>query len=351
MPSTVLGLDVGGANLKAAHTDGTARSRPFALWKDPAGLPAALAALVGEMPRADVLAVTMTGELCDCFETKREGVAAILDAAESAAGAVPVRVWRTDGCFVSPAEARQAPVLTAAANWLALATFAGRYVPQGPALLIDVGSTTTDIIPLRDGRPAPRGLTDEERLRTSELVYTGVRRTPVCALAGSGCTAELFATTLDVYLLLGMVPEDGDDRDTADGRPATRRHAHFRLARMYGGDGELTPKDATRLWARDVHIAQLWVLGAAFETVVYDLGAWPAHYILSGSGEFLARDAWDDFSASKMLPYHLPFLQQGPGAPRSPAARLLSLSERLGPEVSRAACAYAVAVLASEMEG
>jgi hypothetical protein len=81
---------------------------------------------------------------------------------------------------------------------------------------------------------------------------------------------------------------------------------------------------------------------------VWILQAWPAVCLLSGSGEFLVRDAWDDFSASETLPYHLPFLQQGADAPRPPAAQFLSLSERLGPEGSRAACAYAVAVLASE---
>ena len=177
--AAVLGLDIGGANLKAAHTAGPARSRPFALWKDPAGLPAALSALIGEMPRADRLAVTMTGELCDCFETKREGVAAILDAVEGAAGDQPVRVWRNDGRFVDTTAARAEPLKAAAANWLALATFAGRFAPKGPALLLDIGSTTTDVVPLRDGRPVPQGRTDPERLRCEELVYTGVRRTPV----------------------------------------------------------------------------------------------------------------------------------------------------------------------------
>jgi len=67
----------------------------------------------------------------------------------------------------------------AAANWLALATYAGRLAPRGPAVLLDVGSTTTDVIPLQDGTPVPRGRTDPERLESKELVYTGVRRTPL----------------------------------------------------------------------------------------------------------------------------------------------------------------------------
>src|ERR1051325_158213 len=101
----ILGLDVGGANLKAAHTSGVAHSQPFALWKDPGGLCDALRRLVGAMPAADEFAVTMTGELCDCFESKRQGVLAILDAVEAAAEGVPVQVWRTDGRFVGLAAA------------------------------------------------------------------------------------------------------------------------------------------------------------------------------------------------------------------------------------------------------
>src|SRR5262245_44794516 len=131
-------LDIGGANLKAACPDGTARLKPFALWKDPGGLTAALRTLLGELPPVDQLAVTMTGELCDCFETKRQGVPAILDSVEAVAEGWPVLVWRTDGELVSPAEARATPLQTAAANWLALATYVGRLAPTGPALLIDI---------------------------------------------------------------------------------------------------------------------------------------------------------------------------------------------------------------------
>src|SRR5438552_12194660 len=100
----------------------------------------------------------------------------------------------------------------AAANWLALAAYAGRFAPTGTALLVDVGSTTTDLVPLLGGAPVPCGNTDAERLLHRELVYTGVRRTPLCALLGETGAAELFATTLDAYLLLEELPEDVTDR-------------------------------------------------------------------------------------------------------------------------------------------
>jgi (4-(4-[2-(gamma-L-glutamylamino)ethyl]phenoxymethyl)furan-2-yl)methanamine synthase len=328
MAINALGLDIGGANLKACHSTGVASLRPFALWKNVDALGCVLKEFLGQLPDHDVLAVTMTGELCDCFETKREGVQRILDAVESAAAGRPVRVWRTDGRFRDLAAARADPLPTAAANWLALATLAGRMLPVGAGLLIDIGSTTTDIIPLVNGLPVPRGRTDPERLQTRELVYTGVRRTPLCALLGGLAAAEWFATTLDVYLLLGDLAEENRNLDTADGRPATVAAAHGRLARMLCGDSETCSREETCRLAQDVQDRQLRLIRDAVEQVAGLLGEPPRAFILAGSGEFLARRAID-------------------GPPALGGSRL-SLAESLGSSISESACAYAVAVLAAE---
>jgi probable H4MPT-linked C1 transfer pathway protein len=326
----VLGLDIGGANLKAAHSDGGVRLRPFALWRNPERLSQELAVLAADWPPFDTLAVTMTGELCDCYESKRHGVHAILNAVEQAAGPLPVRVWRADGRFTDVAAARAEPLLTAAANWLVLAAFAGRLVPSGPALVIDIGSTTTDLVPLRDGRPTPQGRTDPQRLRCQELVYTGIARTPLCALLGSAGAAEWFATTLDVYLTLGNLPEDPANCETADGRPATRLAARARLARMLCADLETCTEEETTNLARQVSGRQAQLIrSAAMEvSLARCRSAFPA-VVLAGSGEFLARLA---------LGLH----------PAFPVPRIISLAERLGPAVSQSACAYAVCRLAAE---
>lgn len=326
---TVLGLDIGGANLKAAHSSGPALSVPFALWKSPACLPDALSRLLQDMPSSDAVAVTMTGELCDCFESKRQGVLAILDAVTTIAGLRPIHVWRNDGHFVDVTTARTTPLQVASANWLALAAFAGRYAPKGPALLIDIGSTTTDIVPILDGRPIPNGRTDRERLPIGELLYTGVRRTPVCAVSGSGDTSELFATTLDVYLLLGHIPEDAADTNTADGRPATKAYAEARLARMLCADLETSTADERRDLAEFVFDNQRVMLGLAFNIVARRLPALPQTVLFAGEGEFLIRLA---LQAQRDIP----------------PCRVVSLSRELGPAISRAACAYAVAMLAAQ---
>ncbi len=199
----------------------------------------------------------MTAELCDCYATKAEGVLAVLEAAAQALGGRPLSVWGIDGRFHELDEIRRRPVLAAAANWLALATAAARHAPDDRGLMIDIGSTTTDLIPLDRGRVAVRGRTDTERLRTGELVYAGIRRTPLCALATElplgqgqpiGLAAELFATTLDVFLTLGDLDPEPTDLATADGRGATVDAARDRLARMVGADREgFSADDAVEL--------------------------------------------------------------------------------------------------------
>jgi probable H4MPT-linked C1 transfer pathway protein len=334
---SVVGLDIGGANLKAADAQGRAVTRPFAVWKNPDRLAAEIDALLAQFPRADALAVTMTAELADCYRTKRDGVEAILGAVELASGGVPLWVWQTTGRFADPRQARAEPSLTAAANWHALATFLGSLAPAGGALLIDVGTTTCDLIPLEDGRPATNGHTDRERLQSGELVYTGVRRTPVCAIVGSipfrggecPLMAELFATTLDVYLTTGDFLEDPADLETADGRPATIACARDRLARTVGCDSEEFTHEDAQAAAHAIAAAQEGQIAQALGDVLESRRLPINRVFLSGVGTFLARRIID-------------------ACPALADATQLSLLELFGPNVSEAACAFAVARLAAE---
>jgi probable H4MPT-linked C1 transfer pathway protein len=324
----IVGLDIGGANLKAATATGAAVSRRFALYRQPERLPEELSALLASFSAITALAVTMTGELCDCYPSRAAGVLAILRAVETVAAGRSVRVYQTDGRLAGLDEARTTPLLSAASNWLALATVAARLAGPGPALLLDIGSTTTDIIPLLDGQPCPQGRTDPERLRSAELVYQGVRRTPVCSLLGTGGAAEFFATMHDVYLLLGKITPDATDTDTADGRSATVEAAHARLARMLLGDAETISFAECHTLATWLATAQRTTLSVALELVARRLPAPPETVVLSGSGHFLAKEIADTLGA-----------------------RQIDLGEAWGTERTVAACAVAVAQLAEEEAG
>jgi (4-(4-[2-(gamma-L-glutamylamino)ethyl]phenoxymethyl)furan-2-yl)methanamine synthase len=332
----VIGLDIGGANLKASDGERHSLSRAFALWQHPEQLEPQLRSLLQDLPPAQHLAVTMTGELADCFASKAQGVERILAAVCSVVD-LPVHVWQTSGEFVPPETAVEFPRLTAAANWHALATWAGRMTPHGTGLLIDMGSTTTDIIPLVDGLPLTTGSTDLERLAAGELVYTGFRRTPVCAMARSvvleGRTiplaAEFFATLQDVHLICGSARENPSGCDTADGRPATIDCARSRLARMLCCDrSELSDEQLLDI-ARQIYAAQIETLTPVVSKIVAGLPQAPQSVLLCGEGESMLREVLD-------------LIPQLSGCQR------VNLNEALGPEHSQAACAFALARLGSE---
>jgi probable H4MPT-linked C1 transfer pathway protein len=277
----------------------------------------------------------MTGELADCFSSKRDGVAFILNALSVAADGRHTRVYLTNGQLVSLQTARRQPLLAAASNWHALAKFAGRYVPEGVGLLVDIGSTTCDMIPLVDGQPVTIGKTDTNRMINGELVYTGVQRSPVCAVSqlvpwrGRKCPVahEIFATMWDVYLALGDLPEEPNRLDTADRRPATKEAAFSRLARAICADREAFSEADALAMAEALAQAQLRKIAAIGVQLIARLQQAPHTVVISGAGEFLARRVLDELK-----------LKSG----------VISLTRELGPELSRCAAAHALAVLARE---
>lgn len=330
-----LGLDVGGANLKGANAAGWSQSEAFDLWRAPDDLGTRLARLTATAPACRGWAVTMTGELADCFASKAEGVAAIVKAVTQAAGNQPVSFYALGGRWLHADQAVSHPLDVASANWEALARWAGRMAGQGTALVCDLGSTTSDFVPLVDGRVAAQGRNDPERLTLGELVYSGVERTPLGALVsatrwqGRVCplATEWFATTWDAYLTLGWLPEEPDRTRTADGRPATRSAAHARLARMVCADATLFDETDALALAQAAAQSQLAKLAIAARSVLARQTKPLARVILGGRGEFLARRMLEQL---RLTP------------------EVISLSDRLGPVVSACAPAHAVAVLADE---
>jgi len=334
MTGPILGWDIGGANLKAArieHARSAARivERPFSLWREPDRLSAMLVDTAEPLGCAQAMAVTMTAELADCFATKREGVARVLDAFRAAFPGVEAQVYGVDGRFRSLSAARRAPRQVAAANWRASAALVAQTRPD--ALFIDVGSTTTDVIPIVGGQVAARGTTDPDRLRTGELIYTGLLRTPVCAVArwlplgGRRCrvAAEHFAVVADAHRWLGRIRAADYTCDTPDGRGRSRREAGARLARMVCGDLEMLDTDAVTAIAEQIVAAQVDQIADGIRQVVRRLGTrCPRGAIVAGQGASLGREA-----------------------ARRAGLTVTDLRERAGNGVARATPAAAVAYL------
>jgi (4-(4-[2-(gamma-L-glutamylamino)ethyl]phenoxymethyl)furan-2-yl)methanamine synthase len=244
--SVVIGWDIGGVHLKAARAEAgcIVKAVQFAapLRGGVEPLAAAFARAKTELGAAERHVVTMTGELADTFSSRPEGVECLALLAARELDGTPVSIYAGPAGYVRPEEAREHAGLVASANWHACASFVA--ARRGHALFIDMGSTTTDVIPVIDRAVAARGYTDAERLATGELVYAGLVRSLLMASAdrapfrGSWTPLinENFANMADVYRILGSLPADADMMATADGREKTRKASLARLARMVGAD-------------------------------------------------------------------------------------------------------------------
>ncbi|MBI5955883.1 MAG: hypothetical protein HY871_02675 [Chloroflexi bacterium] len=239
----------------------------------------------------------MTAELADVFCSKREGVLFVLESIAAAFPDCPIYALSLAGEFVALAEARTRPLDFAAANWLATALFLARQYPN--CLLVDVGSTTTDIIPILNGGVAGLGRTDLDRLLAGELVYTGVLRTHLAAIVrrvpvrGRLCpvSAEYFAISGDVHLILGHIQPADYTCSTPDGRPPTAEYARERLARLVCADLELLSPAEVDEMAYYIHHQQLRQIEESMHQVLSRLaGRRDLPLVAMGSGAFLAAE-------------------------------------------------------------
>ncbi|MCQ1537280.1 H4MPT-linked C1 transfer pathway protein [Methanosarcina sp. KYL-1] len=321
MSSKVIGLDIGGANTKLASSDGKVVELHYLpLWKN-TRLPVVLKEIAQRL-RPEKVAVAMTGELADCFEDKEQGIRFITEAVEAAFGPGKTAYVNSRGRFQG---GRDSIRELAAANWAASARLAGKEI--GDCLFVDVGSTTSDIIPIISGEHRA-GHTDFERLLRSELVYAGTLRTNLAALLGKvklgegwcRTSSELFATTADAYLLLGKIDESKFTCETADGAGRNKTDAMRRIARLVCADlSEISEADIYEI-AKQVKEKQVSVLAEAIFEVAERNGL--DTIAAAGLGEFLIREAAESLGFE-----------------------CISVAGRWGEEVSKVFPAYAAARL------
>ena len=301
-PEAIIGWDVGGAHLKAARLDarGTVErvlQLPCPLWQGIDHLHRALDQALSLLDPAPIHALTMTGEMADLFLNRQTGVVRLVAAMAARLPAATLQCYAGADGFVDTDEVAGRAQRLASANWMASATMVAACLPV--AKLIDVGSTTTDLVAVQDGRVLASGSTDAERLLAGELFYTGVVRTPVMALAGEVPFAgdwvpvvpELFATAADVYRLTGQLPEGADQHPTADGGEKSVAASARRLARMIGRDVESAPLPEWQRLAAWLADAQATRIDAAWDRLLSRVEvAEDAPVVVAGVGRFVAAE-------------------------------------------------------------
>jgi probable H4MPT-linked C1 transfer pathway protein len=299
--SVVIGWDIGGAHLKAARVK-HARVEAVVqaatpLWLGLSSLEAAFDALCAQLGEADRHVITMTGELCDVFPSRQEGVAGLAAIAANHLGPLAPSLYAGRAGFVELGEAASHAADIASANWHASAALLALQLQDG--LFIDIGSTTTDIIPIVAGQVAAVGYSDAERLASGELIYSGMTRSFVMSLA---CRApfrgawtplmnEYFASSADVHRIRDDLPDGADKMATADGREKTVEASRARLARMIGreaDEGAASEWDGLAAWFAEAQVRQ--IADAASLRLSRNDIAVAAPVITAGVGEGVAAE-------------------------------------------------------------
>lgn len=298
---TICGWDIGGAHLKVVCMDIDGRvieARQIAcpLWRGVEHLrQAMLSALEATPIRGAAHAVTMTGELCDNFESRAAGVREILGVVGELLGTEQTRIYAgSNGWLRIGQDFAIGPQCVGSANWLGMAEAVA--MTYDNALLIDVGSTTTDIIPIMDGAPRAIGSDDASRLSHDELVYSGVVRTSLMAICShvpfagvwQRVASEHFANMADIYRVLGELPEHADVHATADDAPKTVTASSRRICRMLGRDLS-DDLDAVRNVSRYFAYCQFDLLQRAVLAVQGRLGHPCEIIVAAGVGAFVVR--------------------------------------------------------------
>jgi len=284
-----IGIDIGGANTKVASTSGTARSFYLPLWRenDLAGL---LKRVKDEF-RPERVGIVITGELADAFASKKEGVCSIASTVNSVF---------TNPCYLNilgqftPAIAERDAHLYAASNWTASTAFLAK--SSQDCIFADVGSTTCDVIPIKNGKPLAL-TTDFERLREHELIYTGVLRTNIATLMRfvnlSGnkyrLCSELFTITADAHRILGNIDKSDYTCDTPDSQSRNLEACYRRISRILLCDVSELGRENAHEVARQVERTQINDLAdaLAFQARKFEL-----HTVVgAGLGEFLIAKA------------------------------------------------------------
>ena len=241
-PYSILGIDIGGANLKV-FTGDMVDLYYCPLWKE-----SPIQEIVRQYFPAQEVAVVMSGELADSFSSKMEGISFIV---QEVLSVFPhAQFYGTDGAFH-----KKPCIELAAANWLAACNAFCEEFPS--AVLVDLGSTTTDIIPLKNAQKLTR-YTDLKRLQDGYLLYLGMLRTPIATLisevmlggVSTAISTEFFANAADAHLIMNTITPDLYTCERADGGTTSYGSCVRRISRVVCADPDEIGEDGARQIAK-----------------------------------------------------------------------------------------------------
>lgn len=277
----IAGFDIGGANTDLSVVEFDEKGNILniktdfcylPMWVKKDELSRTLLELLGpDIDEIDAVGVSMTAELADSYQNKSEGVLDISSRVMETFN-LPVAFVGLNGMMDYDAVGKN-PLELAAANWVATVPLAAYMAPD--CIFVDTGSTTTDIIPIKNGTECAKGRTDLQRLATGELVYTGTLRTNVATIVDKlplgddwvRTASELFAVTADVHLVLGNITREDYSSETPDGADNSWENSLLRLSRVVCGDMDLLSQDDVVNIAQFIYHKQVEQVAEALKEV------------------------------------------------------------------------------------
>ncbi|MFX0105541.1 MAG: hydantoinase/oxoprolinase family protein [Candidatus Hodarchaeota archaeon] len=331
--SLILGMDIGGANTKAAliefDNDRISKSYSyieyFPFWEKNFNKIALMIKRILDnliiknnftLENLDNISITITAELSDAFQTKREGILTILKALKEVFKEDSMYFINNKGKFLDFKTAKSEYSTIAAANWVSTALFLGKFVSE--CILIDAGSTTIDIIPIINSIPVAQGKDDISRMLHHELLYMGGLRATIPSITHHvpykgklvRISFEKFALISDVHLILGNITKNEYINDTADNRSKSLENCYARLSRIICLDKETISKEELNTIAEYIYEKQLKIISDEIQEFMSNLVVRfpefeiePKFVITGLSADFLIRKTLLNLGYSKILNY------------------------------------------------
>ncbi len=239
---TYIGWDIGGAHLKSCviNNQKTVCSVDLCeLWKTKE-VGYMINQIIKQYSHKGIVnnVITMSGEMCDVFENRDQGVKKILNYFKKF---VNTYVY-TRNCGIVSVKHNTKPKNIASANWHVIAKFMCKKLTN--AIIIDLGSTTTDFILIKNSKIINKRLDDFSGLRSQELSYIGCLRTPPYIFERSlkinnkdiHIIPENFSSLADVYRIIKKLPKSFYYSSTCDSKDKDIKACMVRFARNFGLD-------------------------------------------------------------------------------------------------------------------
>ena len=292
----IIGWDIGGAHIKAAKIDfkkKTSKTEQIysPIWKNVNNLKKSIKLIKKKLGKTNYHAITMTAELSDIFPDRKKGVNHVVNLSSKILGEKNIFFYSKKSFLIKKLAIKK-PFELNSMNWHATASFVSNFFPN--CILVDIGSSTTDIIQIKNKEIISKGVNDYQRLKSNELIYLGVLRTPIQAVEKKkNLINENFANLSDVYRVLNKIPSTVDLLPTLDHKTKNKHDSARRIARIFGKDYKKNHFLKWKKIAYQIEGEHLKILKSVIKKIEKKNFLKKVPIIGAGIGEFLVKKIYN----------------------------------------------------------